>query len=94
MNEAKKNGFILSFGDSGVKDCKVVDNVSYVYTLTPKEIKEVPDLLNNVFSNTLVKVKNSYSGKAEGFINIKVQWSTYKESIIFQIFGDIIKKVE
>ncbi|WP_200762613.1 hypothetical protein [Nitrosophilus alvini] len=94
MAEAKKENFVLSFGDGGIREYKVVDNVSYVFTLTPKDIKEVPDLFNNVLSNALVKVKNSYRDKADGFVNIKVQWSAFKDSIIFQIFGDIIEKTE
>ena len=92
-NAAKKtkNKFVVSFGDGGYKSYKVIDNSCYVYTLAPKSLKDAPKALNSAITASLVNAGKQYSKKADAFINIKVYLTPYKNAIIYQVCGDVIK---
>jgi len=91
MAETKK--FMFSVGNAGFEKYEVIDNISYVYTLNPKDEKEIPELINNIIKSTFVKVRSDYQEKADGFINIQTSWAPYKEGIlVFHIYGDIAQE--
>ena len=88
---AEERKFIYSVGNGGFEKYEVIDNLSYVYTLTPKEDKEIPDQINNIITSTFVKIRSDFENKADGFINIKTSLVSHKEGVlIFHIYGDIV----
>lgn len=90
-NAKSKNSFVISFGKGGMNSYKIVDNSCYVYTLSPKSLKDTPKTLNSALTASLVNVKKQYAKKADGFINIKVHLTPYKNAIIYQVCGDVVK---
>ncbi|WP_200762616.1 hypothetical protein [Nitrosophilus alvini] len=86
-----KKSFTISFGDGGMGKYEIVDNSCYVYTLNPKSLKDAPKTLNSALTASLVNVKKQYAKKADGFVNIKVHLTPYKNAIIYQVCGDVVK---
>ena len=90
MNSEKK--FIYSTDNGGFKDYQIVDNVSFVYTLTPENEKDIPDLITSVINTVFSKVTSEYKDQADGFINVRTSLVPYNNALIFHIYGDIAKR--
>ncbi len=88
---AKKGGFVISFGDGGFERYEIIDNSCYVYTLVPKSLKEAPKSLNSALTASMINAKKQYGKKASGFINLQVYTVSYKNAIVYQVCGDIVK---
>lgn len=92
---AKDKDFTISFGNGGFEKYKVYDNSCYVYVFKfPKSEKEISDIINKALMTTLFRAKEQFSKENDGFINVRTHLNFIdKELIIYQICGDVVRRV-
>ncbi len=83
---------IISFGNGGFKNYKIVDNTCFSFVLKSEKEKDLPRALSQAVLKALVDIKKMYRGKADGFINLRVHFTGINGTILYQICGDLVRR--
>ncbi|WP_456393369.1 hypothetical protein [Persephonella sp.] len=86
--------FVVSFGDGGFKQYKVVDNTCFSYIIGyPKTDKTVPNIMNEAVLSSFAAIKKDFKKKYDGFINVHIFMQFIdRKAIIYQVCGDLIRR--
>jgi len=86
--------FEVSFGEGSSEKFRIIENPCYVYVLRfPQDPKLLPGVFNRALVSSVAQMKKDFSGKANGFYNLKFAWQIVgKDLIVVQVCGDAVRR--